>query len=541
MSAAALHADRARARSAGAQDGGDAARHGRRAHALAAAALALVGLSVMSGHMASVDGLLMQRQAQSIVLDGSLRFRSPVWTWTSDPFWTSQYGIGTSLLYVPGYLVAAPLAPMVPQSADEPRKAATHYYRQLYEDPIYLVGGSWVHALVFAASAWAVARLATALGASVGASLWAMVLASVGSIAFAYSRGDFAQPLLGLCWTAGLLAAVRQRREGTPRLLAACAAVVLFAVLVRPFEGLLLVPAVLVVLAPSFESVVAAVRRPTRETITALAGGGRAGAVAAVGAAAATGVAITLAINFARFGDPMQFGYTSRARWMLPSPDVVAAALVSPARGILWQFPALVLVPYGVAVLRRSRHGKELAAMLLLVAAMFATTIGWHVWWGGWFWGLRLFVPAIPLLAVLAGLGVDRLGAPARRRLPPALCAVGFTFALPCVLTDSLAGWAKAYDGAEGAWRPDAFPLAGAWRFLERAVALDPLDTRAIDIVWLRLAHSAGDALMLVPLVLLAGAAALSVLARREARHAADLRPADSAAAPRAGFPSEHD
>lgn len=496
------------------------ARDGRRAHAFAAGALALVGLAVMSGHMASVDGLLMQRQAQSIVVDGSLRFRSPVWTWTSDPFWTSQYGIGTSLVYVPGYLVAAPLAPMVPQSPEKPRRAATHYYRQTYEDPLYLVGGSWLHALVFAASAWTVARLALALGASVGASLWAMAFASVGSIAFAYSRGDFAQPLLGLCWTAGLLAAVRHRDDGDPRALAACAAIVAYAILVRPFEGLLLVPAVLVVLAPPLASLRASAQGAGDDVERPVALRPAAVRIAAIAAGAAAGVAITLAVNFARFGDPLHFGYTSRARWMLPSPAVVAAALASPARGILWQFPAIVLVPAGFARLWRSERRQDLAALLLLVAAMFAATVGWHVWWGGWFWGLRLFVPAIALLAVLAGVGVDRLGTRARGLVPAAAALSGFVLALPCVLTDSLAGWAKTYDGGEAAWRIDALPLLGAWRFVQRALALEPTDTHGIDVVWFRLAHAAGDWLVLVPLVLLAGAAALAWLARRDALEA---------------------
>ncbi len=519
----------------------DPAGHARRAHGFAAASLALVGLAVMSGHMASVDGLLMQRQAQSIVLDGSLRFRSPVWTWTGDPFHTSQYGIGTSLAYVPGYLVAAPLAPMVPQSAAKPRRLATHYYRQTYEDPLYLAGGSWLHALVFATSAWAVARLAAALGAGLAASLWAMAFASIGSIAFAYARGDFAQPLVGLCWVAGLLSAVRSRQGGSLRALAACAAVVTGAILVRPFEGLLLVPAVLVVLAPPPALLAAAARRPSRKTLSALAGDGRALAFAAIGAAAAAGVAITLGVNFARFGDPLHFGYTSRARWALPAPQVVAAALVSPARGVLWQFPAFVLVPSGIAALRRAGRLGELAALLLLVSAMFAATVGWHVWWGGWFWGLRLFVPAIPLLAVLAGLGLGRLEGRVRTLLPAALTLAGFAFALPCVLTDSLAGWAKTYDGAAAAWRIDAFPLVGAWRFLERLRALHATDTHAIDVVWLRLAHSAGDWLMLVPLVLLAGATILAFLARREARRelqAGTLGPNAAPAARRPGFPS---
>ena len=473
---------------------------GRRSPALAAASLLLLYLAVMSGHQASVDGLLMQRQAQAIVLDHSVRLRTPVWTWTGDPMWNSQYGIGQSLLYIPGFLVASPLASLVPLSEQRPRQPATFYYQAMYEDPLYTVGGSWVHAVIVALAAYLVARLTSALGCSRRAALWAMAFYGIGSVTFAYARGDFAQPLAGLCWTAALLAALRFRESGATSALWACAAIVGYGILTRPFEGLLLVPAVLFLMLPA---------RPADWGLRAL------GTVLVVGVGALTAVGITLLVNWARFGDALHFGYSDRARWVLPEAARIAAVLVSPGRGILWQFPAIVLVPLGMVALARLGQRRAMLAIAALGVAMLVTTTCWHVWWGGWCWGLRLFLPAIPLLAVVAGAGVDRLGAGSRRWLPGLSLLAGLAWALPCVLTDPLAGYAKMADGPAGAWKLEAFPPYGAWQFLKRLGVERATDTDGVDILWFRLAHATGDWSLLVPVVLLALAIALVAASRR--------------------------
>ena len=52
----------------------------RHAHALAAVALGALYLAVMSGHMFSMDGLYMERQAYALVFEHSVRFQAPLWT-----------------------------------------------------------------------------------------------------------------------------------------------------------------------------------------------------------------------------------------------------------------------------------------------------------------------------------------------------------------------------------------------------------------------------------------------------------------------------
>jgi hypothetical protein len=471
-----------------------------RAFKLAALALFSIYLACMSGHQASIDGMLMQRQAHALVIDHSVRLRTPVWTWDGNPMRNSQYGIGQSLLFVPGYFVAAPLASLVPVSETRPAKLGHFYYAQAYGDPLYAAGGSWVFAAITALSAYVVSQLALALGASARAALWGMAFYGIGSTALVYSRGDFSQPLAGLCWAAGLLAGLRYRDTGRTALLWTSGAIVAYGILSRPFEGLLLVPAVLLVMVPL---------RPSQWDRPAVC------AALAVGAGVLAAVAVTLLVNFARFGELLHFGYTERARWMIPEAATLAAVFVSPARGILWQFPAIVLVPAAALALVRRGRAQTVAAVALLAGAMLMATACWHVWWGGWCWGLRLFVPALAPLAAVAAVGIDGLQPRARRVLPPLLLLAGFVWALPCVLTDSLAGYAKAHDGAAGAWMVTGFPWYGAWQYLRRLTAIGSLDIYGIDIVWFRIAHMTDGWSLLIPAALLALAMLAAVLARR--------------------------
>jgi hypothetical protein len=473
----------------------------RRIPGLAAAALFLLYLSVLGGHQVSIDGMLMQHEARSLVVDGSMRFRSPVWTWDGNAMWNSQYGIGQTLLYLPGYFVAAPLAPLVPSSATKPKKLGHYYYDQAYRDPLYTVGGSWIFAAITSAAAFLIFELALALGASPRAALWSMAFYGLGSTAFVYARGDFSQPLIGLCWTAGLLTALRFRDSRRAKWLWVTAAVVAYAILSRPFEGLLLVPAVLVVMLP------ARIGEWDRRV---------AGTFGAVGAGVLAAAVVTLLVNFGRFGELFHFGYTERARWIVPELATLAAVLVSPARGILWQFPAILLAVAGaVALVRRPERGAFLA-IVFLAASMLTATACWHVWWGGWCYGLRLFVPAIAPLAAVAALGVDALGSRARRIVPGLVLALGFAWVFPCALVDSLAGYAKAHDGGVAVWKLTGFPFYGVWQYLRRASARDLTDIYGIDIVWVRTAHLTDGWSLIVPAVLVALALAAAFRCRHE-------------------------
>jgi hypothetical protein len=133
------------------------------------------------------------------------------------------------------------------------------------------------------------------------------------------------------------------------------------------------------------------------------------------------------------------------------------------------------------------------------------------MWWGGWNWGPRLLVPALPLLAVLAACGLQALPQHRRAWITVALFSLGLLWALPGVVTDLLGGYAGAYNGTWESFDWRAYPPIGAWQYLQHWRAVSPTDSNAVDIIWLRAARTTGHASLVPPLLF--GLAAL-VLAR---------------------------
>jgi hypothetical protein len=465
--------------------------------------LAALYLAIMSGHMSSMDGLYMERQAYALAIQHSIRFQTPVWTWRSEPTWNSNYGIGLSLLYLPGMMAAAAFGSHPPIAVEHPPDTFAFYLRELYQDGLYAAGASWVHVVIVALAAYLVGRLIVALGFSVRAGLWGMAFYGLGSSALVYARGDFAQPLEGLCWTAALLTAVNFRTTGKRSALALACVAVSYAILTRPVEGLMLVPAVMVVALSD-----RALR--DRRTLTSTP-------LIPLVVATLFGVAVTLAINWVRFGNPLHFGYDADNGWVIPTVKTWAGVLISPGRGILWEFPAIVLTPIGVLALFRSGRRREAITILSLVAVLLLSTSAWYMWWGGWCWGLRLFNPAVPLLAVLAGIGLDRIQPGLRRLAGGAVLLFGFVWALPGLLTDLLGGYGEL---GENVWALAAYPPYGAWQFVQRLRGESLEDMHSVDIVWFRLAHLTGNWSLLPPVLFLAVAVTLFVRARRSLEHA---------------------
>lgn len=464
---------------------------------LAAIALGLLYLTVMSGHLHSMDGLFMYRQAWSIAFDHSIRFETPVWIWKPEPVWNSKYGIGLSLLYLPGILLFHRwFGHTTPISLVQPEEIDPFYWSELYLDRLYTVGASWVHAVIVAVAAYLVARLIRELGFDRRASLWGMGFYGLGSSAIIYARGDFAQPLEGLLWTGALIAAVRFRRTLATRYLWFASGLVFYAILTRPIEGVFLVPAVLLVVALEERSGGGVALHWTR--------------LGPIVLGAALAVAVTLLVNWARFGDPLTTGYEPQEGWRVPDRTRVLGVLISPARGIIWEFPALLLVPLGVRTVWLTRWRWVAVAIGGVVLVQLANVTTWLMWWGGWNWGLRLFTPANPLLAVLAGIGAGALRPSWRPWVPGLLLIAGLVWASPGVITDLLGGYGQMADGPHGSWRWDAFPPYGAWQFMHHWRAQAPIDWHAADILWFRLMRTRGVWALVPPALFSMAAAALA-------------------------------
>jgi hypothetical protein len=271
------------------------------------------------------------------------------------------------------------------------------------------------------------------------------------------------------------------------------AAAICYAVLTRPLEGSMLLPGLLLL---------AATRAPRAWWPYAVIGGGWVAALA-----------ITLLLNQVRFGSATTSGYGgSQLLWTTPIWVGLPGDLISPGRGIIWEFPAIVLSVVGTAYLWRQR--KRAAALVLagLPIVLLIEASVYVDWVGGWDWGFRFFQPALPLLAVLAAIGVPRLPDALRRWAPALLLAGGILWNVPVVVTDILGGYGATYaatgpDFAGPNFRLDAYPPIGAWRFLHHIFPIKGADSATVDIVWFRAKRLAGW-ISLIPFVVLLAASA---------------------------------
>ena len=463
---------------------------------------AVVGLTslyfaVFGGHSYSIDGLLIYRQALSIAQDLTFRFAVPV-QWGDFLAPVSVSGFGLPLFYLPGVFVLTKVGVHAPIPTSIP-----YDWDLMYRDPVYTIGAAPIQILVTVAAAYLVARFVRELGFGTKAALFAFASFGIASPAIVYAKEDFPQPLLGLLLITGLFAVHRYRISGRIAWLLAAGASLVFAVLARQAEGSFLLPALLLMIVPGIDP-----RRWNRGTIRD---------IAVITGAYAIAVALTLMINWGRFGSPFQTGYYLIS-WGTPPWVGLPGVLFSPSRGILWQFPLLMLAPLGLWRLRLTPYRRVAAVMAALIFVMYIHTSLWLSWWGGWDWGARLFVPVWPLVAILAAIGAVSLRPSLRLWLPATLFVAGVAWAVPGTITDLLGGYAGTYDGTPQSFLLTGYPPIGAWKFLHHIRATEMADPSAIDIIWFRLARRTGNASLLVPVILGLAAAAFAWMAFRVER-----------------------
>ncbi len=461
------------------------------AEVTASLGLLFLYLAVMSGHFLSIDGLVMWRQAIAMTYHQSWSFVPPIW-W-GGYITSSGRGVGASLQYVPGLLMFPWLSGHIPV-----QPAAQYDYKLFYGDILYIVAGAPVWAVITAATAYLVGLIIRALGFERHQALWAMAFYGVGSPALAASRGDWPQPIVAICWAAGVYACLRYKSSGARRWLWVMAAAVVYGVLTRPLEGSLLLPGVVLLLFPAWR------QRP----IVAM---GQAGAWAgAVGA--------TLLLNWARFGAPLNFGYnlgTPQASWTTPIWLGLPNALLSPGRGVCWEFPALALSVLGTIRLWKGNRRLEALTLTGVPLLLFLEACQFTDWVGGWDWGFRFFEPGLPLVAALAAIGAMQLPSATRRWLAASMLAGGLIWNVPAIATDILGGYGGTYAASAANWNLSAFPPLGAWRFLLHVLPTGGTDGSSIDIVWFRAVRYFGKAALVPFALLLVASATLWTVALR--------------------------
>lgn len=311
----------------------------------------------------------------------------------------AKYGIGLSLVAIPGFAVGTLIEPLLPlkvvgDDVDNPRSSTRIYVTALTNA---VIGGATV-ALLF--------LLAVELGLTRRTAIALAGLLAFATLLLHYSATFLTEPLSALCLTATVYGLVMSRRDSLRGRAVGWLALSGFA------AGLALATKLAngaTLVAPALWLLWLAVgefrrRGMTRAILTCIAWG-----LPILIWASAVGW-----YNAARFGKVTSTGYREEASsYTTPLYEGVYGLLLSPGKGVLWYNLPLLLALAGCLMFYR-----RFPALALTILGMLLGTLllygRYYIWWGGGVWGTRFLVPLLPLLLLPAGYTVER-ASPARR------------------------------------------------------------------------------------------------------------------------------
>lgn len=121
-----------------------------------------------------------------------------------------------------------------------------------------------------------------------------------------------------------------------------------------------------------------------------------------------------LGYNFYYFGDMLYLGQAetsgkllalagtgSTDLWQTPFLQGALGVLFSPARGVFIYSPFLLFAFLSAYTLFTDSRYRVLAPFFVAALAMIIITFKWYSWWGGWTFGYRLVIDAMPLLILM--------------------------------------------------------------------------------------------------------------------------------------------
>ena len=180
--------------------------------------------------------------------------------------------------------------------------------------------------------------------------------------------------------------------------------------------------------------------------------------------------------NWQRFGSVFETGYRGEAGMFSGEIGVgLAGLLASPAKGIFWYSPVLLLAIAGCPALWR-RHRACALAILISSAGWLFLIASYYQWYGGGCWGPRFLVPLLPLWILPAAeiFARWRRGPGWKMGIVLVLVASFAVSMAPLLVTfsdvDAPLTWSNTDFSAAG-WRIEDSPLLHALALLPQAVA----------------------------------------------------------------------
>ncbi len=353
--------------------------------------------------------------------------------------WYAWFGVGQALVALPFYAAGACLERSFPEV--EIRHASfVEYGAQRSEYWRHLAVG-WRNSLLAAATAALVFLAARRLGAARKQAWLAALLFGTTTFVWPQARSTLSdvQGMFFLCLACERW--LRCRGESSGRMFALCigGAALGLAVLTR----VALAPAACVI-GVAYVASLHKQRANPRE-------------YAALLAPLLCAAALFLLANERRFGSMFETGYGTALAggtfFSSPPLPALAGLLLSPAKGLLWMAPLVLLVPLGW---RMSRARGERAWPFVAAAAsaaVIAPVVFTQSWHGAWTYGPRYVLAILPLLWPAVALALDR----ARERrgvfiAAVALALLGLATSLPGVLVDHMTHQDLAMQAARIEW-----------------------------------------------------------------------------------------
>lgn len=338
-----------------------------------------------AGRLDATDGIAVAQTAQSL-LRGTLAipYLGPAATVGVGNLRFARYGIAQSIVEMPFALAGLVL------------RHLTHRDKSLDWSIAF------TNTFVTAAGCVLFYLLLRALRASRKRALVFTLIYGVCTLAWAYAKTDFSEPLQTTCLLGAVLAAVYWRERRQTRWLFLSSFFLAFTILTKS-ALLVIVPAfaLFVIVADLAASQHPAILDALRTRTWWLRAAGRQGALWSLPAVAC---AITLWLNLVRFGSPFDFGY-GRAAHDLP----FTGSILTGVFGLLFSFNSGIIfyaspVVLGLLGLRRfvRRHLPE-AVLIGALVVIFLVLYGSYYYWAGLAaFGPRYLVPLVPLLLLPA-------------------------------------------------------------------------------------------------------------------------------------------